>query len=179
MKVLYYGGQKSGKSNLAELKALSLSNNIKHVGTTPPCLSVNNTKPYYIATYNNSYNDDEMRQRIERHKSQRKEAFITIEESFNLPKVIKRDETYLVDCISMWLLNNLEKKEEELLEQLDELAQSRSNIIFVLNDVNSGVIPLDKESRKFVDMTGIIGQKLASFCDEVYEVKLGLERRLK
>ena len=164
MKVLYYGGQKSGKSLLAEKKTLKLSKN---------------KKPFYIATYNNSYNDNEMHSRIEKHQQQRQELFTTIEESFDLPKVIKNDETYLIDCISMWLLNNLDKTEEKLLAQLEKISLSNANIIFVLNDVNRGVIPMDKESRKFVDMTGIIGQKLASFCDEVYEVTLGLERRLK
>jgi len=164
MKVLYYGGQKSGKSLLAEKKALELSKN---------------KKPFYIATYNNSYNDGEMHTRIEKHQQQRQELFTTIEESFDLPKVIKNDKTYLVDCISMWLLNNLDKTEEELLAQLEKVSLNNANIIFVLNDVNRGVIPMDKESRKFVDMTGIIGQKLASFCDEVYDVTLGLNRRLK
>jgi len=164
MKVLYYGGQKSGKSLLAERKALKLAKT---------------KKPFYIATYNNSYNDGEMHNRIEKHQEQRQELFITIEESFNLPKVIDENETYLVDCISMWLLNNLEKTEEELLTQLEKISLSNANIVFVLNDVNRGVIPMDKESRKFVDMTGVIGQKLASFCDEVYEITLGLERRLK
>jgi adenosylcobinamide kinase/adenosylcobinamide-phosphate guanylyltransferase len=48
-----------------------------------------------------------------------------------------------------------------------------------LNDVSSGVIPLDKESRKYVDMSGIIGQVVAGFCDEVYEVKMGIEIRIK
>jgi len=41
------------------------------------------------------------------------------------------------------------------------------------------VIPMDKESRKFVDRTGVVGQYLAKICNEVYEVKLGLESRLK
>ncbi len=79
----------------------------------------------------------------------------------------------------MWLLNNLNKNEKELLEELDTLSKINSHVIFVLNNVNEGVIPIDTQSRKFVDMTGIIGQKIASFCDEVYDVKLGIERRLK
>jgi len=164
MKILYYGGQKSGKSSLAEKKTLELSQN---------------HKPFYIATYNNSFNDKEMQERIGKHQHQRQEQFTTIEEPFYLPKVIQDDETYLIDCLSMWLLNNLSKNEEELLEELEILAKTNAHMIFVLNNVNEGVIPLDKESRKFVDMTGVIGQKLASFCDEVYEVTLGLERRLK
>ncbi len=79
----------------------------------------------------------------------------------------------------MWLFNNLEESEELLLEQLDSLKNIDTNIVFVLNEVTSGVIPFDKESRKYVDMTGIIGQKLAKLCDEVYEVKFGIESRLK
>jgi adenosylcobinamide kinase/adenosylcobinamide-phosphate guanylyltransferase len=30
-----------------------------------------------------------------------------------------------------------------------------------------------------VDFSGILGQELAKLCDEVYEVKYGIERRLK
>ena len=164
MKTLYHGGQKSGKSLLAEQKALSLSG--KH-------------KPYYIATYDNSYGDEEMQTRIKTHQSQREEKFITIEETMNINKHIKDDHTYLIDCMSMWILNTLEENMFDIMGELERLKQSKANIVFVLNDVSCGVIPLDAVSRKYVDRSGIIGQKLAQLCDEVYEVKLGLENRLK
>ena len=163
MKVLYFGGQKSGKSTLAESKTLEIAF----------------STPYYIATYDRSFDDSEMNLRVQKHKNQREEKFITIEEPSNLLSKIEQGNTYLIDCISMWILNNIENSEETLIKQLDELNNIDANIVFVLNDVNSGVIPFDKQSRKFVDLTGIIGQKLASFCDEVYEVKLGLKNRLK
>jgi len=79
----------------------------------------------------------------------------------------------------MWLLNTIDSKEYDMLTTLDALAQIDANIVFVLNDVSSGVIPLDTESRKYVDRSGIVGQKLAQLCNEVYEVKLGLGNRLK
>jgi len=164
MKVLYFGGQKSGKSRLAEAKALQLSQN---------------KKPYYLATYDNSYADEEMRERLKKHQQQRANSFITIEEPLNLTKPIQEGETYLVDCLSMWILNTLDMPIERLFEQLDALKSRDANIIFVLNDVNGGVIPIDKESRKFVDRTGEVGQRVAHFCDEVYEVKLGIKRGLK
>ena len=164
MKVLYYGGQKSGKSSLAEAKTIELSIN---------------KKPYYIATYDNSYGDKEMQKRVSKHQSQRADNFETIEEKFELSKVIIDGNTYLIDCISMWLLNGLEKEEEKLLEEIEKLSLKDANIVFVLNDVSSGVIPFEKVSRKYVDLSGIIGQKLASICDEVYEVKLGLAQSLK
>lgn len=163
MKVLYFGGQKSGKSSLASKKTLDISSN----------------KPYYVATYDNSYNDNSMNQRINKHIKQREDTFITIEESFDLTKVVKEDETYLIDCISMWIFNNLHKEEDILINELEKLFLTDASIVFVLNDVSSGVIPLDKESRKFVDFSGIIGQFLAKNCDEVYEAKFGLEVKLK
>jgi adenosylcobinamide kinase/adenosylcobinamide-phosphate guanylyltransferase len=79
----------------------------------------------------------------------------------------------------MWLLNRLDDTEDSLIAELERLADKEAHIIFVLNDVSTGVIPLDAASRRYVDLSGIIGQRLARLCDEVYEVKLGLEMRLK
>ena len=164
MKTLYYGGQKSGKSLLAEQKTLILAGN---------------EKPYYIATYDNNYGDDEMQTRIETHQSQRQEKFITIEETLHLSQHIEAGHTYLIDCMSMWILNTMEQNIETVLGEVEAICTKDAHVVFVLNDVSCGVIPLDTLSRKYVDRSGIIGQKLAQLCDEVYEVKLGLEKRLK
>lgn len=163
MKILYFGGQKSGKSTLAEAKALAIATQ----------------KPTYLATYDHSFGDSEMGVRIDKHRSSRGEEFITLEESRDLAGVIEPHQTYLVDCVSMWILNRLDESEEALVAEIEALGEIDANIVFVLNDVGSGVIPNDPLSRRYVDLSGIIGQKLAAFCDEVYEVKLGLERRLK
>jgi adenosylcobinamide kinase/adenosylcobinamide-phosphate guanylyltransferase len=164
MKIFYFGGQKSGKTKAGIKKALELSTN---------------EKPYYVATYDNSFGDDSMQNRIDKHILERKENFITIEEPKDLTKIVEENRTYLIDCISMWLFNNLQNSEESLKTQLQEISEIDANIIFILNDVSCGIIPFDKESRRFVDFSGLIGQELAELCDEVYEVKYGLERRLK
>ena len=164
MKIFYFGGQKSGKTKAGIKKALELSTN---------------EKPYYVATYDNSFDDDSMQNRIDKHILERKEDFITIEEPKDLTKIVEKNRTYLIDCVSMWLFNNLQNSEETLKAQLQEISEIDANIIFILNDVSCGIIPFDKESRKFVDFSGLIGQELAKLCDEVYEVKYGLERRLK
>ena len=163
-KIFYFGGQKSGKTKAGSKKALDLAQN---------------SKPYYVATYDNSYGDVSMNERINRHISERKDDFMCIEEAKDLTKVVESNNTYLIDCVSMWLLNNLLKSEDELKQQLRTICKIDANIIFILNDVSCGVIPLDSESRKFVDFSGLLGQELASLCDEVYEVKYGIERRLK
>ena len=166
MFVLYFGGQKSGKSKLAEKEAIKLAKK-------------NKKKPFYIATYDDSYFDSEMKKRVTTHKKQRKNNFNTIEETVNLPKIIKENETYLIDCVSMWILNNINDDKKILFKQLKKLKKLNTNIVFVLNDVNSGVIPMNKLSRNFVDITGIIGQKIAKMSHKVYEVKLGIAQKIK
>ena len=164
MKIFYFGGQKSGKTKAGIKKALELSKD---------------KKPYYVATYDNSFGDSSMQDRIDKHILERKDDFQSIEEPKDLTIIVKEKETYLIDCVSMWLFNNLEEKEETLKTQLQKICQIETNIIFILNDVSCGIIPFDKESRRFVDFSGLIGQELAKLCDEVYEVKYGIERRLK
>jgi len=164
MKLLYYGGQKSGKSLLAEQKALSLAGG---------------RKPVYLATYDSGYDDPEMGARIALHREQRAERFVTIEEPLDLVSRMEPGGVYLIDCMSMWLLNTIEWSRDMVLAQVEHLAEVEADIVLVLNDVGSGVIPMDKLSREYVDRSGIVGQRLAQICDEVYEVKLGLEVQLK
>jgi adenosylcobinamide kinase/adenosylcobinamide-phosphate guanylyltransferase len=163
MKVLYVGGQKSGKSVLAEQKILEIAEK----------------KPFYIATYDNrTYVDAEMQMRIQKHLQRRKEDFITIEEPLYLDHVIKSGESYLVDCLSMWIMNLLESGEQyETI--LSKVLETDANMVFVLNDVTKGIIPPNMLSRKYIDLSGVIGQIVAAACDEVYEVVVGLPRRLK
>jgi len=162
LKVLYIGGQKSGKSTLAEAKIRALADK----------------KPYYIATYNNHYADKEMQTRVVAHQERRESHFITIEEPLHLENVIQEGGSYLVDCLSMWILNVLESK-EDFETILEKVLRIDANIVFVLNDVNSGIIPDNALSRQYIDLSGIVGQIVARNCDEVYEVKVGLEKRLK
>ena len=164
MKIFYFGGQKSGKTSKASAKALELSGS---------------KKPYYVATYDNSYNDEAMQDRINRHIDERKEEFLSIEEPRNLLPHIKQNETYLIDCMTMFILNNMDDGIDKMKEQLEELFKIDCNMIFILNDIGNGVIPMDKYSRDFVDVSGLIGQYLAENCDEVYEVKYSLEKKLK
>lgn len=163
MKVLYIGGQNSGKSYLAEQKILELSP----------------SKPFYIATYDNSYNDTTMHEKIAKHQQRRNEQFTTLEESRNLASCIQSSQSYLIDCVSMWIFNNLDTPFDALILQLEELKYCDATIVFVLNDVNSGIIPYEKETRKFVEYTGRVGQYLTALCDEVYDVKFGIGVKIK
>ncbi len=78
MKIFYFGGQKSGKTKAGIKKALELSRK---------------QKPYYVATYDNSYNDSSMQERIDKHIIERSDDFLSIEEPKDLTKVINENNT--------------------------------------------------------------------------------------
>lgn len=163
MKLFYFGGQKSGKTSCASKRALELAAN----------------KPYYVATYDNSFKDESMHARIKKHQDERQEDFILCEEPKDLTQVIESGNTYLIDCMTMFLLNNMSEGLEHMKAQIKKICAVDCNLIFILNDINNGVIPAEKYSREFVDMSGLLGQYLAQMSDEVIEVKYGIERRLK
>ena len=163
-KILYTGGQKSGKT------ALALKHTVK---------LVKNKKPIYIATYKNNFKDKSMQKRLKAHQKERISLFKTIEKPKNINKAIKKNQTYIIDCLSMWIFNNLDKNEKYFINHLRKLLKKDANIVFVLNDVNSGIIPIDKISRKFIDITGLVGKIVALQCDKVYNVKYGLKTKIK
>ena len=164
-KVLYVGGQKSGKTALALKHTLKFSKNKK--------------LPIYIATYKNNFNDKSMKNRVKAHKKERLNLFHTIEKSKDLNSVIQKNNSYMIDCLSMWIFNNLDKNKSYFKKHLKKLMKKDANIVFVLNNVNSGVIPIEKLSRKFIDITGIVGKMVAHYCDEVYIVNYGIKTKIK
>lgn len=163
-KALFIGGIKSGKSKNAELYTLDLSSD----------------KPIYLAT--TEFFDEEMHERVAKHKDQRADKFETIEEALNIDNAItKQNKTVLLECVSMWINNMLyyQKTLEEMLLQLENISKQNNDVIFVINDVSNSVISENPLVRKFVDYNGIIAQYIADRCEEVYQVTAGIKVKIK
>lgn len=164
MRALFIGGIKSGKSKNAEDFAIRHAKN----------------KPYYLAT--TEFIDDEMAKKIQLHKKQREDKFITIEEPLNLAKkVSKCDDIVLVECVSMWINNMLyhNKTNQEIFDEIDRVLDQNIDLVFVINDVGSCVIPENKLAREFIHLSGIISQKIASRCERVYNTIAGISTKIK
>jgi adenosylcobinamide kinase/adenosylcobinamide-phosphate guanylyltransferase len=165
MKTLFIGGIKSGKSLHAERYVQKIST----------------AKPLYLAT--TEFIDDEMQERIDRHKEQRAENFITVEEALELTAEIKKHEkgAVLVECLSIWVNNMLyhEKSYDDMATEINRIMLQKRDIVFVINDVSCGIIPDNKLARKFVDANGKIAQLVASECDAVYHVVAGIATKIK
>ena len=165
MKTLFIGGIKSGKSYNAEqyTKALQVDK-----------------KPYYLAT--TEFIDEEIQQRIDIHQARRESSFITIEEPLDLYHAIQKcDAPILIECTTMWINNMLfhNKTKEQILEHITKLLTLPNDIIFVHNDVGSGIIPDNALARQYIDISGIVSQVIATECDEVYHCIAGIATKIK
>lgn len=164
MRALFIGGIKSGKSKNAEEYILAFAKE----------------KPIYLAT--TEFFDEEIHERVAKHKTQRADKFITLEEPLNLYETIQNQEApILLECVSMWINNMLYhgKNEEEILATLTAITSTNANIAFVMNDVSCSVIGENALVRDFVDINGRAAQFLAQQCEEVYNNIAGISVRIK
>ncbi|HSX85783.1 MAG TPA: bifunctional adenosylcobinamide kinase/adenosylcobinamide-phosphate guanylyltransferase [Cellvibrio sp.] len=169
MITLVLGGARSGKSRFAQQLA-----------------SASQSPVLYIATA--TALDKEMATRIEHHQHNRPNDWRLRECPLNLAEALQEEveqpQTILVDCLTLWLNNQLfEYPEQDFSTLFDELVNSltisNANVIFVANEVGLGIIPLGEISRKFVDEAGRLNQQLAQIADKVFFVAAGLPLVLK
>ncbi|GAA0424160.1 bifunctional adenosylcobinamide kinase/adenosylcobinamide-phosphate guanylyltransferase [Cocleimonas flava] len=161
---LILGGARSGKSSFAE-------NLAKESG-----LDV-----IYLATANAW--DEETKQRVEKHKSDRPSSWKTIEEPIHLASCLLRhsrpEKIIIVDCLTMWLnnllmLENPAQLRQELDDFLDCVSKLQGRVIFVSNEVGMGIIPLGELTRNFVDESGRLHQKLGHLVENVTLIVAGI-----
>ncbi len=163
-KTLFIGGIKSGKSFNAEKYTIENSQ----------------SKPIYLAT--TEFIDEGMRVRIDEHKKYREDKFITIEEPLKLYEHVSTcSDIVLVECVSMWINNMLYHgfTLQDMKEELNSILELDKSIVFVLNDVGSGIIPDNKLAREFIDISGKLSQLIASSCDEVFHTIAGISTKIK
>jgi adenosylcobinamide kinase/adenosylcobinamide-phosphate guanylyltransferase len=187
MLTLVLGGARSGKSRYAQSLCESAS-----------CV-------IYVATarVGESADDNEMRERIARHRADRPAEWQTVEEPLDLSRAVRGspiDATLLIDCATIWISNLMwECREAQAAEQnklilaeVDNLidavrlraegltdAGTAGEVIIVTNEVGSGLVPEHPVARAFRDLQGLANQRLAQAANNVVYIVAGLPLRLK
>ncbi len=168
-KTLILGGVKSGKSLLAEQRAIHSE------------LAV-----CYVATARND--DKEMQQRIALHQQQRPAHWSTVEVPLKLATTLQQQDDaktcILVDCLTLWLTNLLLSEDEDLLNReiqnlLETLPLLKAEVILVSNETSMGIVPMGELTRRFCDEAGQLHQQLAVIMDNVILTVAGLPHVLK
>lgn len=167
--VLVGGGVRSGKSTFALARARSLGQRRAFIATAQAF-------------------DDEMRDRVALHRSERGDDFRTIEEPIAIAQAVTaldNIDVVVIDCLTIWLSNLLLREMPMLaiFERVDELiavlAQRRFHAIIVTNEVGMGVVPESALGRAFRDLTGVAHQRFARHADEIDVAILGTVLRIK
>lgn len=181
---LILGGQKSGKSRRAELLARTwLDSSRWH-----RAILIATARPW----------DEEMRQRIVRHQTDRAErvpGMTTVEEPLALAEAIGKastpDTLVVVDCLTLWLTNLLMPASADVNRPaaplqsaktghfLMTIAHAHGPMILVGNEIGLGVTPMGREVRAFVDALGRLNQDVAGACQRVTLMAAGLPLMLK
>ncbi len=195
---LILGGARSGKSAYAERLALATHAQTRIQTQSQPkpsnaqnvASSATQQNPLiYLAT--GTAGDLEMAARINHHQARREQQnqsqtthWQTVEEPMNLACALTNitdGSVVLIDCLTLWLSNCLHQEcwEIQKADFIDALSASDATIIMVSNEVGSGIVPMGKLSRQFVDQSGWLHQQLAAICSDVTLVVAGLPMKLK
>ena len=163
---LVIGGARSGKSAFAEGLVTASGHARRYIATAEAW-------------------DDEMRDRIARHQSDRGPAWTTIEAPLDLAAALagaRSDEAVLVDCATLWLTNHLLAEHDLAAETaglLAALAASPAPVVIVSNETGWGIVPENALARRFRDEQGRLNQRLAAVSGLVVTVIAGLPMVLK
>jgi adenosylcobinamide kinase/adenosylcobinamide-phosphate guanylyltransferase len=173
MITLVLGGARSGKSRFAQQLAMDSQLPVLYIATATAL-------------------DEEMQERIIRHQRDRPAEWQLCECPLDLINTLaeecQKQQTILVDCLTLWLNNQLfHQPAQDFAALFNTLIATLSNantiinanIIFVANEVGLGVIPLGEVSRQFVDEAGRLNQQLAQIADKVFFIAAGLPLTLK
>ncbi|MCR8549009.1 bifunctional adenosylcobinamide kinase/adenosylcobinamide-phosphate guanylyltransferase [Salipiger sp. P9] len=164
--ILITGGVRSGKSRLAERMTLALGQPAIYIATAEP-------------------RDDEMADRIARHRARRGAEWQTLAEPMDLARVLRESDggaPRLVDCLTLWL-SNLMLAERDWEAETDALAallpRMRAPVVFVTNEVGAGIVPENALARAFRDAAGLVNQKIAAASDELWLCVAGYPMKVK
>jgi adenosylcobinamide kinase/adenosylcobinamide-phosphate guanylyltransferase len=159
---LLLGGARSGKSRLAVQLAETQRSVVVYVATGEP-------------------RDEEMRARIELHRAERPGAWETVEEPFELERTIRGAPAgvcLVVDCLSLWVSNALERHPAGQVEALGaaaaDAAASRDGLtIAVSNEVGLGIVPMHPVGRAYRDLLGRVNALWSEAAERAYFVVAG------
>jgi adenosylcobinamide kinase / adenosylcobinamide-phosphate guanylyltransferase len=160
--VVLVGGARSGKSELALRFAERADAPVVFVAT-------------------GEAGDEEMADRIERHRQERPPSWTTVEEPVGLAQAlaaIPTASTVIVDCLSLWVSNLIETTPAEQIEAAAaaaaELAAARAGLtLAVTNEVGLGIVPANELARTYRDVLGRVNAGWVAASAEAYFVVAG------
>jgi adenosylcobinamide kinase / adenosylcobinamide-phosphate guanylyltransferase len=150
--VVFVGGARSGKSRLAVERAAAAGSPVVYVAT-------------------GEAGDEEMEERIARHRAERPRGWLTVEEPLELAAALRDappDATVIVDCLSLWVANGGGDA-----AAVAAAAARNALTIAVTNEVGLGIVPANALARAYRDELGRVNAAWVAAAEEAYFVVAG------
>ena len=181
---LVTGGARSGKSTFAEELVAEKGDKILYIATAKAI-------------------DEEMTDRIRRHRERRPDSWDTLEQYSGLGAVLpdrSRDyDAMLLDCVTIMSTNiifdipsmqqadipleDMFRAEQVLIDEVEQMIAAfpklQCDLVLVTNEVGLGLVPEYPISRFYRDALGRVNQALGRAADEVYFVTCGIPQKIK
>ena len=184
---LVLGGVRSGKSAFAESRVARFN-------------QTSGRSTLFVAT--GLAVDDEMTERIRRHRESRPSQWATLEEPIKLAEKLaplldgpKSPGAVIIDSVDVWVANLLMERQAEkhssAVASLEEAVMAETEKLLALTDASSqgffmvssevglSLVPPEPLGRQFQDLLGLVNQKIAAAATEVFLVVAGLPSRIK
>jgi adenosylcobinamide kinase/adenosylcobinamide-phosphate guanylyltransferase len=186
---LILGGARSGKSTFAEQRAKELGGD----------------SVLYVAT--SETKDEEMQQRVEKHRAERPSTWGTLEAPRNVAQALRQEgsaaKVILLDCMTFLVANHLldaagpegdpfaapsadpfdAKIEADVVAEVEALVayvgETEVEMLVVSNEVGLGIVPPYELGRAYRDILGRANQILARHADEVQLLVAGIPMKVK
>lgn len=182
--ILVLGGARSGKSRYAVERARQAGDRVLFCATAEA-------------------RDDDMRERIRRHRTTRPPGWGLVEEPSSPAAALAREESdawdvVIVDCVTLLVSNLLledgdgpveggtvpagdrihAEVEDRIHAEVDRLVvlldQQPWVSVVVSNEVGAGVVPGNRLARTFRDVLGAVNQRIAGSADEIVMMVAGI-----
>lgn len=181
--ILVTGGARSGKSTFAENIAAKYGDEVLYIATA-------------IAF------DEEMKERIRKHRQQRPSGWFTLEAykdlDNKLPPLLAGKSAVLLDCMTVMVSNimleesmdweslpadRIDRVEAAVKAEVEKLlkiaAKKDMPFVVVTNELGMGVVPPTVLGRAVRDIAGRVNQQIAREAKEVYLCVSGIPVKIK
>ena len=157
------GGARSGKSTLAVRLASTFGSPVVLVATAEA-------------------RDDEMTERISRHRKARPSEWQTVEAPVELAGAIDSlgdDVAVVLDCLTLWVSNAIEARRGDAAIVAEAegvahtLAARSEHAVVVSNEVGLGIVPMNALGRRYRDVLGEVNAVFARVADRSYLMVAG------
>jgi adenosylcobinamide kinase/adenosylcobinamide-phosphate guanylyltransferase len=167
--VLLLGGARSGKSALAE-KMASKFDTVAYIATAEPI-------------------DEEMRERIKKHRESRPKEWKTFEVNGSLiasvEEAFSSADAAIIDCLTVYLARRMQhsRRDDDLISEVVDAVEAAKTagktVMIVSNEVGLGIVPEHQVSRRYRDLLGRANQRVAELADKVYFMVAGIPVDIK